>query len=108
MVQITDYDRRGDLDAPFELTKQAERAQKVAERIRDAVRCETPMLTWEQYVAGEPCPGCGRPYQDDEPWESKGTMYFTDEERARYDAEEALYKQHHGECGSHRHAVSGR
>ncbi|BAK33122.1 hypothetical protein MLP_01080 [Microlunatus phosphovorus NM-1] len=82
MVEVTDYERRGDLDAPFELTKTAERAQKQSEEIRDAVRCDVPMLTWEQYAAGDPCPGCGRPYRDDEHWESKGTMHFTDDERA--------------------------
>ncbi|GGA71928.1 hypothetical protein GCM10011490_23350 [Pseudoclavibacter endophyticus] len=44
MVQMTDYERRGDLDAPFELTNAAERAQKQSEQIRDAVRCEVPPL----------------------------------------------------------------
>lgn len=107
MVEITEYERRGDLDAPFELTKAAERAQRQSEQIRDAVRCDVPMLTWEQYAAREPCPGCGRPYQDAEHWESKGTMHFSDEERVRYDAEEARYKRDHPACGSHRHSVSG-
>ncbi|WOF24785.1 hypothetical protein N8K70_17085 [Microbacterium betulae] len=51
MVEIADYERRGDLAAHFELTKKAEKAQKQSEQIRDAVRCETPSLTWEQYVA---------------------------------------------------------
>lgn len=107
MVDLADYERRGDLDAPFELTKKAERAQKECERIRDAVRCETPSLTWEQYVAGEPCPGCGRPYRDEERWVFMGTMHFTDEERARYEAEQALFEQHHGQCRAIRHSVSG-
>lgn len=82
MAELTGYERRRDLDAPFELTRKAELAQNKREKIRDAVRCETKMLTWEQYAAGEPRPGCGRPYRDDEPWESKGTMHFTDDERA--------------------------
>jgi hypothetical protein len=107
MVQIADYERRGDLDAPFELTKKAEKAQEQAESIRDAVTCETPMLSWEEYAAGEQCPGCGRPYRDKERWESKGTMHFTDEERVRYEAEEALFKQSHVECHAIRHSVSG-
>lgn len=107
MVDVTDYERRGDLATPFELTKAAERAQKQGEQIRDAVRCDVPMLTWEQYAAGEPCPGCGRPYRDAEHWESNGTMHFTDEERARYDAEQERYKRDHPACGSHRHSVSG-
>ncbi|GAB3474551.1 hypothetical protein [Nocardiopsis coralliicola] len=107
MVEITDYERRGDLDAPFERTKKAERAQRESERIHDAVRCEVPSLTWEQYSAGEPCPGCGQPYRDKEHWESKATMHFTDEERVRYEAEQARFKQHHGECHTMRHSVSG-
>lgn len=107
MAQIAEYEKRGNLPAPFELTKQAEKAQRDAERIRDATRCEEPTLTWEQYVAGEPCPGCSLPYRDDEPWESKGTMNFTEKERARYEAEEARYRLDHPECRSHRHSVSG-
>lgn len=104
---MADYERRGDLDAPFALTKKDERAQRERERLRDAVRCNIPSLTWEQYAAGMPCPGCGRPYRDPEPWEFRGTMHFTDEERARYDAEEALFAQLHGDCHAMRHSVSG-
>lgn len=107
MAEITDYERRGDLDAPFELTKKDHRAQKERERIRDAVGCDVPMLTWEQYAAGAPCPGCGRSYRDDEPWDFRGTMNFTDEERARYEAEQDRFEQDHGECHAMRHSVSG-
>ncbi|MDP5226882.1 MULTISPECIES: hypothetical protein [Arthrobacter] len=107
MVEIADYERRGDLDAPFELTKKAEKAQRQSEEIRAAVRCEIPSLTWEQFAAGEPCPGCGRSYRDEERWESKGTMHFTDEERARYEAEGELFKERHGDCHAMRHKVSG-
>lgn len=107
MVEITEYEKRGDLDALFELTKKAERAQAEAERMSEALRCDVPSLTWEEYLAGRACPGCGRPYRDDEHWESKGTMYFTDQERARYEAEEARFRQDHPDCGSHRHSVSG-
>lgn len=107
MVEIAEYEKLGDLDAPLELTRKAKRAQAEAERIRDALSCDVAALTWEEYVAGEPCPGCGRPYRDDEHWESKGTMYFTDEERARHEAEDARYRQDHAECGSACHSVSG-
>ena len=94
MADLTQYERRGDLEAPFELTKKHERMQRESERMRDVLTCTTPPLTWEQYAAGEPCPGCGHPYQSEEFWESKGTMYFTDEERTRYEAEEARFKRH--------------
>lgn len=69
--------------------------------------CDVPMLTWEEYEADAPCPGCGMPYVDGERWEFKGTMHFTDEERARHEAEEARFKARHPECHSHRHSVSG-
>src|SRR3954454_19776814 len=59
MVDLTEYERRGDFNAPFESTKKHERVQKESERIREAVRCDVAPLAWEAYVAGEPCPSCG-------------------------------------------------
>jgi len=56
---------------------------------------------------GAPCPGCGRPYRDAEPWEFRGTINLNPEERARYDAEGERYAAVHGTCRSHRHSVSG-
>lgn len=35
MVDITDDERRRDLDGPFELTKKAEQAQELSEQIRE-------------------------------------------------------------------------
>lgn len=107
MVEMTEYSGLGDLDAPFELTKQHEKAQTRAERVHESMRCDVPALSWEQYEAGDPCPGCGLPYRDDVPWECKGTMHFTGEERARYEAEEARFKQAHPDCHSMRHSGSG-
>lgn len=107
MVDLSEYERRGDLDAPFELTKKHERAQQQSERMRDAVTCRTAPLGWEQYAAGEPCPGCGLPYQSEEPWTSKGTMYYTDDEHARSDAEETRFREAHAGCHALRHSVSG-
>lgn len=101
------YERLGDLDAPFIVTTKDERRQRDRQRLRDSMHCEVASLTYEQYRAGQPCPGCGRPYVDAEPFESKGTMNFSDAERARYDAEEDLFKKAHPSCGSHRHSVSG-
>jgi hypothetical protein len=42
MPDLIDYERRGDLSAPFELTKKHERAQKQAVSIRESVRCDIP------------------------------------------------------------------
>lgn len=107
MVDLADYERRGDLQAPFELTKKHEGAQQQSERIRDAVRCDVAPLTWEAYSAGEPCPGCDLPYQDEERWEFRGTMHLTHDERARYEAEEARFEEAHRDCHAMRHSVSG-
>lgn len=107
MVDLADYERRGDLRAPFELTKKHERAQQQSERIRDAVRCDVAPLTWEAYSAGEPCPGCGLPYRDEERWQFQGTMHLTPDDRARYEAEEARFEEGHGDCHAMRHGVSG-
>lgn len=68
---------------------------------------DTLPLTWEKYAAGEPCPGCRRPYRDEEHWDFHGTMKFSDDERARHEAEHERYKRDHSACGSHRHSVSG-
>lgn len=101
------YERFGNLDAPFAVSTKDERRQRDRQRLRDSMHCEVVPLTYEQYRAGQPCPGCGRPYVDAEPFEPKGTMFFSDAERARYDAEEARFKEVHPSCGSHRHGVSG-
>ena len=101
------YERLGDLDAPFAVTVKDERHQRDRQRLRDSMHSEVAPLTYEQYRAGQPCPGCGRPYVDAEPFEPKGTMFFSDSERARYDAEEARFKEAHPSCGSHSHGVSG-
>ncbi|WP_207568358.1 hypothetical protein, partial [Mycobacteroides abscessus] len=106
-VDLDTYEGLGDLDAPFVLTAKAERRQRDRERLRESMRCDVAPLSFEEYSAGQPCPGCGRPYIDAEPFENKGTMYFTDEERARYEAEETQFKAIHGACGSIQHGVSG-
>ena len=101
------HESLGDPESPFSLTPRHERVQRERERLRDATRCAVAPLTYEAYAAGEPCPGCGRPYRDEERWEVRGTANLTAEERVRYDAEQEAYKSVHGSCGSHRHSVSG-
>jgi hypothetical protein len=95
VADLTEYERLGDLDGPFELAAKHERVQRERERLRDAVRCDVVSLTYEDYVAGLPCPGCGRPYLDKERWDFRGTMNMTPEERARYDAEGSRYEAAH-------------
>ena len=107
VADLDAYERLGDLDAPFAVSIKDERRQRDRQRLRDSMHCEVAPLTYEQYRTGQPCPGCGRPYVDAQPFEPKGTMFFSDSERARYDAEEARFKEAHPSCGSHRHGVSG-
>lgn len=101
------YERLGNLDAPFVLSTKDKRRQQGRQRLRDSMQCEVASLTYEQYRAGRPCPGCGHPYIDAEYFEPKGTMHFSGSERARSDADEFRFKEAHASCGSHRHRVSG-
>lgn len=93
------YERLGNLDAPFADTVKDERRQRHRQRLGDAMDCEVAPLTYEQYCTGQPCPGCGRPYVDAEPFEPIGTMFSSDSERARYIADEARFKEA-GQCMS--------
>jgi hypothetical protein len=101
------YERLGDFDRPFELSVKDERRQQDRQRLRDSMRCDVESLAFEQYSAGVPCPGCGRPYVDAEPFDFKGTLNLSDDDRLRYNAEESRFKAAHTSCRSHRHGVSG-
>ncbi|MCW2530361.1 MAG: hypothetical protein JWM76_5221, partial [Pseudonocardiales bacterium] len=68
------------------------------------MRCDVASLTSSRTV---PCPGCGRPYVDAEPFAFKGTLNLSDVDRLRYDAEESRFKAARTSCRSHCHAVSG-
>lgn len=107
MAELAEYERLGDLDAPFALSTKHHHAQRELKRIREAVCCDIPSLTYEEYRSGTPCPGCGRPYLDDEPWEFRGIVHISAQERSRYEAEKKLYTMAHHDCGAHRHSASG-
>ena len=66
-------------------------------------------LTWEQYLAGEPCRGFGRPMRDATLWSGsgKGLIHLSEEERAQYDSEEQHFKVRHADCHTHRWTVGG-
>ncbi len=106
-IDLDAYERLGDLDKPFEVSAKDTRRQQDRERLRDSIRCDVAPLTFEQYRAGVPCPGCGRPYVDADPFDFKGTINLSDAERVRYEAEESRFKTDHAACRSHRHSVSG-
>lgn len=106
MVDLSEYQHVGDLTAPFEHTKKHERMQREREQMRDSVHCDVPPLSWQAYVDGEPCPGCGMPYRDEEPWVFRGTMHMSPAETERYEAEQAAFAARHPDCHSLRHSVS--
>lgn len=64
-------------------------------------------LTREQALAGEPCRSCGLPYIDGSNHERKGSMYWTPEEKAEYDAEDAAFRERHRDCRGVRWTISG-
>ena len=70
---------------------------------------EVQRLTWKQYLAGEPCRGCGRPMEDATLWSDsgKGLIHLSEEERAQYDSEEQHFKVRHADCNAHRWTVGG-
>jgi hypothetical protein len=68
VADLDAYERLGDLDAPFAVTVKDERRQRDRQLLRDSMHCEVAPLTYEQYRAGQPCPGCGRPYVDADPF----------------------------------------
>jgi hypothetical protein len=50
--------RTTDLAGPFDVVQRQYEARKAEHQRMMELR-----LTWEQFSAGEPCPGCGRPYR---------------------------------------------
>lgn len=106
-VDLDAYERLGDLAKPFEVTAKDRRRQDDRERLGASMRCDVAPLTFEQYRAGVPCPGCGRPYIDSERFDFKGTMNLSDTERVRCQAEESRFRAAHSSCNSHSHGVSG-
>lgn len=71
------------------------------------MRCDVAPLSFEEYSAGAPCPGCGQPYRDVEPFEFRGTMNLSGRAKERYEAEQLRFKAQHSLCRSHRHSVQG-
>jgi hypothetical protein len=106
-VNLDAYERVGDLAKPFEVTAKDSRRQDDCQRLHDSMQCDVAPLTFEQYRAGATCPGCGLPYVDSEPFDFKGTINLSDDERARYDAEQSRFKSAHASCRSHSHSISG-
>ncbi|QJS10799.1 hypothetical protein HKX69_15900 [Streptomyces argyrophyllae] len=85
---------------------QAEEDDRHQEEKREQWQREGMYLSREELIAGHPCRGCGEPILDGL-GNRPPLLRMTSEERAEYDAEEARYKERHGECRAHRWTVSG-
>ncbi|GLY85992.1 hypothetical protein Airi02_039210 [Actinoallomurus iriomotensis] len=76
-----------------------------------AIWTDEMRLTWEEFVAGEDCRGCGKPLRraSSEPsWYSKGTAFYSAQEQAAAAAEEAAFQEHHAICNAVRWSIQGR
>jgi hypothetical protein len=91
------------------------RRKAALEAEKDALRCEEKQrewqengtrLTWDEYVAGVPCRGCGQPINDRRGgWPLPINM--DDKQREEHERAEADYRQRHPNCRSHRWMVQG-
>ncbi len=98
-------EQRGKDAALREALKAEERDRRDREN-RERWRREGLYSTWEEALAGGPCKGCGRPLDDGKgAW--GGTMYMTAEMLAEYEAENALFRERHGDCQAMRWSLSG-
>lgn len=66
---------------------------------------EEQRLSWEEFIAGTPCRGCGRGFAGGP--ESKLIRDRTPEEQAAHDAEEAAFRALHPDCSPARWSISG-
>jgi len=67
---------------------------------------EDMYLTREQVAGGERCRGCGLVVNDGRgSW--GGTMHLSPEEKAEYDADDAAWRERHGECHAGRWSLAG-
>lgn len=62
---------------------------------------ENMYLTWEEYQAGEPCRGCGKPLMDQQDTELPPNK-LTEQQREAREADVIEFKHQHGECRSYR------
>ncbi len=89
------------------LALDAEDQHKRSTRARGRWEAEGMYLTREQALAGEPCRSCGLPVIDGSNHERKGSMYWTPDEKAEYDAEDAAFRERHRDCRGVRWSMSG-
>jgi hypothetical protein len=106
--QLTDEQRKQRAQARIRKSA-AEAEERAARRAeRDAKwAADGMMLTWEEYSSGVLCRGCGQSWERRDGWRDVGSRDRTEEELAVIAAEEARYKEQHGDCHEVRYGVHG-
>ncbi|MCP9207183.1 hypothetical protein [Streptomyces cucumeris] len=85
---------------------EAEEDDRRREEKNEEWKREGTYLSREEFEAGHPCRGCGEPILDGR-GNQPPLLRMTPEEQAEHDAEEARYKERHGECRAVRWTMSG-
>ncbi|MGW5094136.1 hypothetical protein ACWEQU_20110 [Streptomyces nodosus] len=89
---------RSALDAEADDRRRRERAERWQ---REGMR-----LSWAEYVAGEPCRGCGEPMQDElGSWPP--LMKLSESEKREYEESDRRFRERHADCRDARWSVSG-
>lgn len=84
----------------------AEEEDRRLEEQRQQWHRDGAYLSRAEVEAGEPCRGCGQPLLDGlGDWPPLNRL--TPQQRAEYDRAEALFRERHGACRSHRWSLSG-
>jgi hypothetical protein len=107
MAKLTEEQRRQ------RAAKRAQRAALDAEaedqrrRERDDLwKREGTRLTWAEYVAGEPCRGCGSPMKDGlGSWPP--LMKMSEQEKREYEEADRRFRERHADCRSGRWTIEG-
>ena len=89
---------RAALDAEAEDQRRRERD--------DLWKREGMYLSWAEYVAGEPCRGCGQPLTDDH-GDRPAHMKTSEPEKRDHDEEEREFRKRHPECRDGRWTIQG-
>lgn len=85
---------------------QAEEDDRRRQEKREEWEREGTYLSRDEFEAGHPCRGCSEPILDRR-GDNPPLLRMTPEEKAEHDAEDARYKERHGECRAVRWTVHG-
>ncbi|GAA2451264.1 hypothetical protein ACFPFX_33255 [Streptomyces mauvecolor] len=107
MAKLTEEQRqKRAVDRSRREALQAEERDRQDKERREMWRLKGMYLTWEEYLAGEPCRNCGLVLNDARgSW--PGTMHLSPAEKIEYEAEDARFRTRHADCWGARWCISG-